>query len=352
MMSDPTPEPVPSAYSLDQNMSAKLSEPGELIAASPYLIGYYPADALVVNIIVDGVIELTMCSELPADDLSQSLVGQIAAIVARYPAAAVVGVVVGGGEPDGHVLPRTALVTRLRHAISEYDTSLHMFWTSVITAGAQWHDYDNPFHTGVLPNPETSLIAVKAAVQGLRVFGSRDDLLALLRPDPQDALARRATVIDLLPDQVRRRSASVSYRLVMEQVKRTGGRSEALADQDIAMLAVALSDYTVRDACIATATGEHAQAAERLWTELTRQCPTPECAEPAVLLAMSAYLRGDGGLAALALDRADTAVPDHRLAELLRAALYSQIHPDKLRPIVNRAAETAEQLVRADLAWP
>jgi hypothetical protein len=347
-MSDSTPEPSTSAYALDQSTPVKLGEPGELIAASPHLLGYYPANALLINIIVGDLIELTMCSELPDDDLFQSLAGQIATVVARYPGAAVIGVVVGGGEPEGHVLPRTALVTRLRRAIAEHDTPLHMFWTTAVTAGAQWHDYDNPFHTGFLPDPKTSLLAVNAAVQGLRVFDSRDDRLALVRPDPQDTLSRRANMIYLLADQARWRSARDSYRLVMNQVRRTGERSEALSDQDVTVLAVALSDPMVRDACIATAAGEHAQAAEQLWTELTRACPTPQCAEPAVLLAMSAYLRGDGGLAALALDRAETAVPGHRLAALLGAALDKQIHPDRLRPIVDQAAETAEQLIMAN----
>ncbi|MGM1060607.1 DUF4192 domain-containing protein [Saccharothrix sp. Mg75] len=348
MTSDSTPDPTTSAYALDLSTPAKLSEPGELIAASPHLIGYYPSDALLINIIVDDLIELTMCAELPDDSLSDSLVDQIATVVARHPGAAVIGVVVGGGEPEGLLLPRTALVTRLRRTITEYDTSLHMFWTTAVTAGAQWRDYDNPFHTGALPDPKTSLLAVKAAAQGLHVFDSRDDRLAVVRPDPQNALARRANMIDLLPDQDRWRSARDSYRLVMHQVRRTGERSEALSDQDVAVLAVALSDPMVRDACIATAAGEHAHAAEQLWTELTRACPTPECAEPAVLLALSAYLRGDGGLAALALDRAETAVPGHRLAALLGTALDNQIPPDSLRPIVDHAAETAEQLVMAN----
>ncbi|MFE9751003.1 DUF4192 domain-containing protein [Saccharothrix saharensis] len=348
-MSDSTPDPTTPADTLDQSTPARLSEPGELIAASPHMIGYYPADALLINIIVNDLIELTMCSPLPDDDLSDRLVDQITMVAARYPGAAVIGVVIGGGEPEGHVPPHTALVTRLRRAITEHATSLHMFWTTAITAGARWQDYDDQYHTGVLPDPKTSLLAAKAAVQGLRVFDSRDDRLAVVRPDPQDALARRANMIDRLPDQARRRSARDSYRMVMNQVGRTGQRPEALSDQEIAVLAVALSDPLVRDACIATATGEHAQAAEQLWTELTRACPTPQCAEPAVLLAVSAYLRGDGGLAALALDRAETAVPGHRLAALLGAALDKQIPPDRLRRIVDHASETAKQLVMANV---
>ncbi|MDU0292678.1 DUF4192 domain-containing protein [Saccharothrix longispora] len=345
MMSDPTPEPAPSTSPLDNAAPAKLNDPGDLIAAAPHLMGYYPVDALVVNIIVGTTVELTMCCDLPLDTLPESLTGHLATIVTRYPDALVIGVVVGGGTPVGHTLPRDVLVTRLRDAISGHDASLNMFWTPAITAGARWYDYDNPAHTGTVPDPKTTVLAVQAAVQGQRTLDSRADLAALLRPDPQDVLARRSAAIDtLLTRPGRRRPASHSYRLVIEQVQRTPERSEALSDHDIAALAVALTDYTVRDACIATATGEHAHAAEQLWTELTRQCPAPQRAEPAALLAMSAYLRGNGGLASLALDRAQTAFPGHRLTQLLRAALDSHMPPDTLRPLVHQAAQDAKRM--------
>ncbi|WP_211269327.1 DUF4192 family protein [Saccharothrix syringae] len=74
-------------------------------------------------------------------------------------------------------------------------------------------------------------------------------------------------------------------------------------------LAVALSDYTVRDACISTTAGDHAQAAERLWIEPTRQCAAPQRMEPAVLPAIPAHPRRNGVLASPALDRAQTASP-------------------------------------------
>ncbi|NUT46190.1 MAG: DUF4192 domain-containing protein [Saccharothrix sp.] len=132
----------------------------------------------------------------------------------------------------------------------------------------------------------------------------------------------------------------------MEQVQRSGERTEPLTDHEVADLAVALSDYTVRDACIATTAGDHALAAEKLWTDLTRQFPAPERAEPATLLAFSAYLRGDDVLAAVAVECAESAFPDHRLAELLRAALEVQMPPTKVHPLLDHAVEAAEQLLQ------
>ncbi|MGM1058433.1 DUF4192 domain-containing protein [Saccharothrix sp. Mg75] len=345
-MSDPTPEPTPSSSTspLDQVAPATLTQPGDLIAAAPHLMGYYPADAVVINVLAGATITMTMCFPLPSDTLTSNLIGQVTVITARHPGAIALGVVVGGGEPDDDLLPRDALVAQIRAALAEHDMPLHMFWTSTITAGARWHDYDDPTHTGTVPDPNTSVLAVTSVMQGQRTFGSRDDLTATLRPDPQEALARRASLIDqLVGRHDRPRSTNDSYRLVMRYVKRTATRSGALSDQDVAALAVALSDSLVRDSCIATAAGEHARAAERLWTELTRQCPAPQCAEPAALLAMSAYLRGDGVLTSLALDRAETARPGHRLAGLLRTALDLQMPPEALRPLVHQAVEDIER---------
>ncbi|QFZ20554.1 DUF4192 domain-containing protein [Saccharothrix syringae] len=336
-----TTDPTPPFSPFDEPSRPRLHDPGDLIAAVPHLMGYYPTDAVVINVVVDATIQVTMCSKLPVNAQSQHPIEQLTAMVARYPGAAVAGIVVGDGTPTGDTLPRKELVTQIRTVLAEHGVPSEMFWTAAITAGARWHDYDDPCHTGVVSDPNSSVLAVTAAVQGLHAFDSREDLAALLRPDPQDALARRAALIEQLPE----RPAGASYRLVLDQVARTVERSEALSDPDIAALAVALSDYMVRDACISTSAGDHARAAEQLWTELTRQCPAPHRAEPAALLAMSAYLRGNGVLASLALDRAQTAFPGHRLSGLLRTALDRSIHSDALLPLVRQATEQAERMV-------
>ncbi|MFC6094365.1 DUF4192 domain-containing protein [Saccharothrix lopnurensis] len=353
-MSDPTPEPTSSTSRLGRIAPVALNQPGDLIAAVPHLLHYYPADAVVANVFVGDTIEVVLCSTLPPDALSRRLVEQTVASAARHPGAAVVGVlvggVVGGGPVDG-LLPHAALAARMRDTLAEHDVPLRMFWTEAITAGARWYDYHDPSHTGTVPDPKTSVLAAISAVRGRRTFDNREDLAATLRPDPHDALARRARLIDNPAGRSGRpQSTGESYRLVMEHVKRTEDRSEALSDQDVADLAVALSDKAARDACLATAAGDHAQAAERLWSELTRQCPAPECAEPATLLAVAAYVRGDGVLASLALDRAEAAFPGHRFAELLRAALDSQMHPDTLRLLVDHAVERVERMDPAEPA--
>ncbi len=95
-----------------------------------------------------------------------------------------------------------------------------------------------------------------------------------------------------------------------------------------------LRDVRVRDRALGLALGPAAAAAEQLWTECTRRAPSPLDAAPATLLAVSAWLRGDGAMARIALDRALDSEPDHALAGLLALGLDAGLSPGDLRVMV------------------
>jgi hypothetical protein len=92
------------------------------------------------------------------------------------------------------------------------------------------------------------------------------------------------------------------------------------------------------------ALGPRAAAAELLWTECTSRVPEPLDAAPATLLAVSAWLRGDGAMARIALDRALDSQPDYALAGLLSQGMDAGLGPRDLRSMV---AGT-----QADLGFP
>jgi hypothetical protein len=87
------------------------------------------------------------------------------------------------------------------------------------------------------------------------------------------------------------------------------------------------------------ALGADAVPAERLWTECTRRAPAPLDAAPATLLAVSAWLRGDGTLAAIALARARDSDPGYTLAGLLGEALDACVPPEQLRAWIAAGVE-------------
>ncbi|MGB9308995.1 MAG: DUF4192 domain-containing protein, partial [Mycobacterium sp.] len=106
----------------------------------------------------------------------------------------------------------------------------------------------------------------------------------------------------------------------------------------------ALSDVQVRDTLYALAVGESAGEAEALWAVLARVLPQPWRVEALVLLAFSAYARGDGPLAGVSLEAALRCEPDHRMAGMLDTALQSGLRPENIRQLAASGYRLAKRL--------
>ncbi|MGM1062122.1 DUF4192 domain-containing protein [Saccharothrix sp. Mg75] len=322
----------------------RVQDPGDLIAALPHLLGFHPVDSLVLLALEGPSVAVTLRTDLPPPDRVRAVVGQLMTPLARCHRATAVAVVVGGGsgDPPGD-LPHDRLVDELDDGLHAVGVPLVLaVWTAATAAGEPWFDYHDAGTRGTVPDPTATTLAATSAAQGFVTFASRAAMAELLTPDPPEVLARRARLLDRrATDTAPPTDEALQSRhreLVRAEVVRAATRKRPLTDEEVADLAHALSNPWVRDASLAHCTGEHARGAEDLWLELTRACPAPERAEPATLLAFSAYLRGLGTLAALALDRAEQAHPGHRLAELLRAALDTALPPDTLRGLADQAA--------------
>lgn len=116
------------------------------------------------------------------------------------------------------------------------------------------------------------------------------------------------------------------------------------SDEDMARLAHGLTDPRVRDTLYALAVGADAAAAESLWVMLSRALPEPWRIEALVQLAFSAYARGDGPLAGVALEAALRCDPHHRMAGMLDQALQSGMRPDKIRDLAFTGYRLAQRL--------
>ena len=78
--------------------------------------------------------------------------------------------------------------------------------------------------------------------------------------------------------------------------------------------------------------------------ELSRALPAPWRADALVLLAFSAYVRGDGPLAGISLDAALRCNPDHRMAGMLDQALQSGMRPEQIRELALSGYRQADRL--------
>jgi hypothetical protein len=132
--------------------------------------------------------------------------------------------------------------------------------------------------------------------------------------------------------------AEEAWAAVLAAVEAAGpGSVQRLSDRQVARLAWGLRDVDLRDRALALALGRSAAAAEVVWTELTRRAPAPLDAAPATLLAVTAWVRGDGALANVALERALASEPSYTFAGLLRSALDACLHPAEIRRLIRAA---------------
>lgn len=341
-----TTSPTSSTTHPELGTRVDLRRPEQLIASVPYLLGFTPADSLVLLAHAPDGPESHTVSHVMRVDLPDMAEVPDLAHPLRAPlsdAAAVTVVIVGGplDDPPAHrdvMRALTAVLTDIGVPIN------HALWTPEIRLGARWCCYAEPRCGGELPDPSASTMAAVTTHAGRLTYASREAMRHVLDPDAKEALARRASLLELASsaeesnagdrdDAITSGCALVRDVLTRFRSSVGAGTCPELSDQEIVDLARALTHHEVRDAAFGAcwpARSELAVAAEHLWTVLVRGVPAPERAEPAALLAYTAYLRGDGPLAGVAVAKALEAHPGHTLAKLLDQALAHAVPPEKL----------------------
>ncbi|GGM73669.1 hypothetical protein GCM10012275_50510 [Longimycelium tulufanense] len=336
-----------------------LSGPGDLIAAVPFLLGFYPSDSLVlVTQDADSArLGLVVRADLVPPGAVPELAATLCCPLVSQKVIATFLIIVGGMDHSSASPPHRELVEGMSRALRQDGIDVvHALWTPSATAGAQWRCYDDPDCSGVVADQSSSPVAAAAAAAGAVTFASREEMAALLTPAVDETvLARRA-------DRLRAEAVASlcsAHRLVAHRAQRGFADLQRalraaheghlpVSDDEVVALALALSDHHVRDACLSFCMGEDAPAADRLWLALTRGTPPPFRAEPAVLLAFAAVIRGDGAMADIALCCADAAEPGHRVARLLSWAIQLGLPPKRMRNLAVDAADDARQCLLFD----
>jgi hypothetical protein len=327
-----------------------LDNPGAMLSSIPPLLGFRPVDSLVVFGLRGPKatdVAVILRSDLPPIARARELAGCLLLPLLQQSVVAAALVVVGGTTSDDD-LPHRELVARCESAFVDRGILvIHQLWTPDTEPGRRWRCYDESDCTGLVSDPAGTAVAAALADAGLAVFDRREDILATLAPEPPEVLARRAealakTSADIEPGGA---AAAAKVDFVRSAIQAAGRGVATLTDKDVVTLADALADHRIRDLCLDFDELPDVTAAERLWTALARATPAPERAEAACLLAFSAYARGDGVLAGIALEQAEAADPGHHLSGLLRGALSVGLPPGKLRVAGIRAATFARQAI-------
>ncbi len=325
-----------------------LDRPGVLIAALPAVLGFVPEKSLVVVTGADGEMGAVMRADLSSEVHGDSL-SHLAELAAASRAEIAVAVIV---DDEGASCQMCADEYRdLAHelAVELARQGVELFAVHVVdkvAAGGRWYCADGCGSSGVVEDPGASPMAAAAVLDGRRLYTRRSELVAVVAPaDPQRSAAlaeviERAGAIDPDRPHAQARSDIEHAFACAEQI----GCGRPLADDQLTRLALALTDPRVRDTLYALAVGDQAGSAESLWADLARRLPEPWRVEALVLLAFSAYARGDGPLAGISLDAALRGMPGHRMAGMLDTALQSGMRPEQIRELACTGYRLAEQL--------
>ncbi|WP_433612396.1 DUF4192 domain-containing protein [Prescottella agglutinans] len=350
----PFPSSRQDATGFGTRCAVRISDPGTLISSVPALLGFHPRRSLVAICLTGTSVGAVMRHDLVLDEPGRAggvmdlVLEQFAAVAEREGADRMLAVVVDDRIPHcarpadlaGHV----AVVERFRDLLDRSAIELSAAHVcSRIQAGAPWQDLDGANH-GILPDPTASAVAAAQVLEGRAIRGSREELEAVLDPASPDVQERIADLIDAARDDDTRGVARTRAAADPERADREGleyvltriaqhDSGDEISAEECVELALALENLTIRDSLLALSAGVHAGAAEQMWVHLARSLPDPERAEPLALLGYSAYLRGDGPMAGVALCAALTADPCHRLAGLLDDALQAGVRPAALRDL-------------------
>ncbi|MBV8292795.1 MAG: DUF4192 domain-containing protein [Mycobacterium sp.] len=327
------------------------NRPGALIAALPAVLGFVPEKSLVLVSLDRGELGSVMRVDLStpmSDNLAH--IAEVAAAARPDAAIAVIVDADGAGCPMCNEEYRDLCVT-LTGELSQRNIVL---WAAHVVdrvaAGGHWHCVDGCGAGGVIDDPSASPLALAAVLDGRRLYARRADLQAVIAVDDRSRSAALAGLIDehaASRDAAHRADPSACVRRDVEAAMAAAarvGEGQPLSDAELAGLACTLGDVEVRDTLYALAVGQSAGEAESLWALLSRSLPTPWRVEALVLVAFSAYVRGDGPLAGVSLEAALRCQPGHRMAGMLDTALQSGLRPEHIRELAVTGYRLAERL--------
>ncbi|WP_143546856.1 DUF4192 domain-containing protein [Rhodococcus sp. 06-235-1A] len=345
--------PTNSHDDFDSRHRVRLGDASELMAAVPAMLGFHPHRSMVLIAVRDGGASVgpTMRHDLVlagehidrrADSGTRAtqemldVIGYLAGYCASENIPAVMAVFVDDRLDrtvrNPLLLDVEALAGELVATLGSFGVQLSAaLAASEIADSATWWSVCGPQRYGLMSDPSASPLTVARVLDGYSVRRSRRELADTIAPGPERTVRAVAAEISRLGRESAR-SRTDQLTSVLSYVARAPYDS-VLDPVDIARIAVAIRVVQVRDALLALTLGDDAGFVEEFWAMISRVLPKRERAIAATLLAFSAYVRGDGPMARIAIDAALEADENYSLARLLDRSLSAGAGPELVREV-------------------
>lgn len=310
-----SPAVPPSDPSPDAPVRLRVREPADLLATVPFLLGFHPAESLVVLFLRSGRVLLSA-----RFDLADGLERDVAELVEQHEVEGLVLVAYSADEAVG----RRVLDGHRAHlqGVELVDLLLvdgQRWWSLTCTTGCCPPE-------GTPYAPEVHPLSAEAVWAGLVAQPDRASVVATVAgPPPADWPDLRRRADDLGsgargPD-LTDRQAALGLAVVDALVRvadEEGGRARApLTDDACLRMALLLRETAVRDVACALVTREDARRHLAVWREVVRRTPPELALGPLGVLGIAAWADGNGTLLNACCERLERLDPRYPMGLLL-----------------------------------
>jgi len=309
---------------MPETARVRVSDPGAMLTTIPLLMGFQPADGDTVLLGVGDTGRVISLARFDAGCARQITAPEVQAILASVRAAGVSSAfLIGYGKDVTPAIGRIrGLVSGQLPVCDSLRVEGNRYWSY------QCHDLACcPAEGREFPAESAASTTLRAA--GLTAASSRQDLADRIAGPTGD----RAEAADRAWQQAAASPMTIAQgRQAVQAALAASYQGRQLGDDELARLAAAMRHLEVRDDAWARMTPDKADQHQALWADAVRRLPEKAAAAPATLLAWTAWQKGDGPLANLALDRAFAADPGYSMAALLQEALSAGLAPSHAVP--------------------
>ena len=310
----------------------RLDDLTDLASAVPHMLGFHPSESLVA-IAVRGPRErlsFSMRLDLPEPQDYDDVAEMTAFRMDHADADAVMLFVYTDATDRAGDLPLRGLVEAIEDSLSVPLREALLIddgrvWSYLCSVERCCPAAGRPMRAD---SPGALALAAAHALHGNTVLPDRDALVATTRAVggiAAESMLQAIMRVDL--DELDQCDA-----LLDELCERISEPPCRLSHDDAAAMVLRLHDIQFRDAVISRLAARDG-VLERLVADVARLAQPPYDAPAAAVLAMSAYLRGDGVVAGAAAERALATEPSYSLAQLVLDSLARQLDPAAVRDV-------------------
>jgi hypothetical protein len=320
------------------SQSIRLAGPADILDMVPYLVGFYPAEAVVALGIRSGTVMLTMRVDMPPPGEAANLSAMITWVSDQHGAEELVVIGYSSDAEPARQLLGTVAAELDSFTLKDVLLVDGKRWWSLMCTGSCCPEDGRRY------DPGSSPVAAEAVYAGLSVLADRRALEREVSGPPGGDHNDLRLLAEQQSAEIDHLDVSVRSELIRALVESGVAQSEPIDDATCARMAVLAAEVAVRDVALALITREQADKHLQLWARVVSRTTAPLEAAPLCLLGFCAWVCGNGALLNCCIERVNVINPDYSLAHLLDKISKWAIPPslwDELRREIGREVPLA-----------